>query len=188
VELARRGDAAALQMLLYRHRNLIRGKAGCYFLAGADREDVLQEGMIGLFKAVRDFRPERHASFRAFAELCISRQLISAVKTAARRKHLPLNQYVSLSEPAPGGLDLVILPTGQADPAELLIDREDLEGLLLTMRASLSPLEARVIGLHLEERSYQEIAAALGCGVKSVDNALQRVKRKIEHHLHARTA
>ena len=194
VELFRNGEVQALNLLLERYRRFVRSKARGYFLVGADFEDILQEGMIGLYKAVRDFRPERESSFRAFAELCITRQIITAIKTATRQKHQPLNQYVSLS-----GLRLVDDPTDRSvedllddhsapDPADEVISWEGMAAMRASMAEMLSGLEVEVLRLYLEGRSYQEIGVELGRHVKSIDNALQRIKRKLEAHLAARDA
>jgi RNA polymerase sporulation-specific sigma factor len=187
VERARAGDDRALERLLHRHRNFARSKARTYFLAGADRDDLVQEGMIGLFKAVRDFRGDRTASFKSFAELCIERQIITAVKTATRRKHLPLNSYVSLSGGAAeddDGKDLaetIAIPGG--DPADLIVSAEELASIRGSVRELLSQFEIDVLVLYMDGKSYQEIAGRLGRHVKSVDNALQRTKRKLGEHL-----
>ncbi len=189
VDRARGGDESAIEVLLNRYRHYARAKARTYFLAGADREDIVQEGMIGLFKAVRDFDPERNVVFRAFAELCIKRQIITAIKSATRLKHAPLNSYVSLNSPAQEGDDDRALeeslhgdPT-VADPAEVVISAEELAELRDSMHEVLSELEMEVLSLYMEGRSYQQIADLLGRHVKSVDNALQRIKRKLEQHV-----
>lgn len=192
IEMARAGDPAAPEILLERHKQLVRIKAGPYFLMGADKEDIIQEGMIGLYKAIRDFRSDRHTSFRAFAELCVTRQIITAVKTATRQKHVPLNTYVSLSKPDMAEEDpdrfLEDLTRGRevSDPVDMVIGFEELEALKDDVASILSRLESEVLHMHMAGKSYQEIAFALNCGVKSVDNALQRVKRKIEIRVRAR--
>jgi len=192
IDLARAGSLAAPEVLLERYKQLVRLKAGHYFLIGADREDIIQEGMIGLYKAIRDFRGDRHASFRAFAELCITRQIITAVKTATRQKHVPLNTYISLSKPMLPDEDQervlqdIVLGPGAADPVDLVIGLEELQALKDVVATILSRLESEVLRLHMEGKSYQEIALTLECDVKSVDNALQRVKRKIENRRAAR--
>ncbi len=185
VEGFRRGEPGALQVLLERHRRLARAKARDYFLLGADSEDLEQEGMIGLFKAARDFRPERQPCFRAFAELCVTRQVITAIKSARRQKHQPLNQYVSLSPPRSGeqGVEDLLESHQVADPAETVISNERLAAMRRSMGGSLSVLEVEVLRLYLEGRSYQEIGEELGRHVKAVDNALQRIKRKLDAHL-----
>lgn len=189
VILARTADAWAVETLLVRYRNYARSKARSYFLVGADREDIIQEGMIGLFKAVRDFRSDRQSSFRAFAELCITRQIITAIKTATRQKHIPLNSYISLNKPVQSEETethsmIDILPTPEAsDPLEILMNSADFASLKTCFEEILTGLEGEVLLLYLEGRSYYEIADHLECRVKTVDNALQRIKRKIEMHL-----
>ncbi len=192
VVLARTGDEVALSELLTRYRPFTRMRARSYFLVGADREDVVQEGMIGLYKAVRDFQPDRGSSFRGFAELCVTRQIISAVKSATRQKHGPLNNYVSFSGPSAGDdegeRDLAdVLPTSTlCDPADLLISAERIRKLQSHVDEVLSDLETEVLRLYVEGKSYQEIAERLQRHVKSIDNALQRVKKKLEGHLRER--
>jgi RNA polymerase sporulation-specific sigma factor len=186
------GDEKCLDVLLSRYRKFARSKARSYFLAGSDREDVVQEGMIGLYKAIRDFDPGQETPFRAFAELCISRQILTAIKTANRHKHQPLNQSVSLDTPAYSdedsrsvGDNLVAAPQ-VSDPAELVISAEEIEAIRDTMRDSLTELEGDVLRLYMDGKSYEEIAGALGNHVKSIDNALQRIKRKLQRHLDER--
>lgn len=167
---------------------LVRAKARSYFLIGADKEDIVQEGMIGLYKAVRDFKGDKLASFRAFAELCITRQIITAIKTATRQKHIPLNSYVSLDKPIfdeESDRTLMDVLTGAImdDPEELMIHREEFGYLEEKMSEILSELELQVLALYLDGQSYHEISAKLNRHVKSIDNALQRVKRKLERHL-----
>ena len=186
--LARDGDEAALEVLLNKYKNFVRSKARSYFLIGADHEDIVQEGMIGLYKAIRDFRPEKLASFRAFAELCITRQIITAIKTATRQKHIPLNSYVSLNKPlydeeSERTLMDVCAEGHSSNPEELLISQEDLRGIYRRIDEVLSSLEQEVLAAYLDGKSYQEIADMLGRHVKSIDNALQRVKRKLEKYL-----
>ena len=176
---------AALEFLLNRYKNFVRSRARSYFLIGADHEDIVQEGMIGLYKAVRDFRPEKLASFRAFAELCVTRQIITAIKTATRQKHIPLNSYISLNKPIfdeeSDRTLLDVISEGRiTNPEELLIGQEDLSTIESRIGKMLSPLEWEVLLAYLDGRSYQEIAVDLGRHVKSIDNALQRVKRKME--------
>lgn len=186
------GDALAIEALLTRYRNFARMKARSYFLVGADKEDIVQEGMIGLYKAIRDFSQEKQTSFRAFAEICITRQIITAIKTATRQKHVPLNSYVSLNKPIssdddPDRVLQDVLRTPQiTDPADLVISSEDLQGIKLAFAEILSEFEAEVLHLYVEGKSYQEIAKLLKKHVKSVDNALQRIKRKVELHLRSR--
>jgi len=192
VLLARQGQPDALNILLDRYRRFARAKARCYFLAGGDVDDIEQEGLIGLYKAVRDFRADRQASFRAFAELCITRQIITAIKTATRQKHRPLNTYVSLY--GVGTLDEAgerlaerLLDQQVADPADEIVEDECLGELRALLTRLLSGLEVDVLRLYVEGRSYQEIGEELGRHVKSIDNALQRIKRKLEAHLETRS-
>jgi len=191
VTAARSGNERAIDVLLDRYRNFARAKARSYFLAGSDRDDVVQEGMIGLYKAVRDFDLEQETPFRAFAELCISRQILTAIKTANRNKHQPLNSSVSLDAPLYGrsgdeerslGDGLMMSPS-ISDPAELVISAEEIEALRDSMRESLTELEGDVLRLYMDGKSYEEIAGALGNHVKSIDNALQRIKRKLQRHI-----
>ena len=192
VELYRSGSATAIEGLLTRYRNFARMKARSYFLAGADKDDIVQEGMIGLYKAIRDFSADREASFRAFAEICITRQIITAVKTATRQKHLPLNQYVSLNKPIAGDddpdwvLQDVIQTEQIADPAELVISHDELRSIKIAFAEILSDFEAEVLHMYVEGKTYHEIGASLSRHVKSIDNALQRIKRKVELHLRGR--
>jgi RNA polymerase sporulation-specific sigma factor len=191
VEAAREGDDAAQEFLINKYKNFVRAKARSYFLIGADREDIIQEGMIGLYKAIRDFRNDKLASFRAFAELCITRQIITAIKTATRQKHIPLNSYVSLNKPiydeeSDRTLLDVLSGTKVTDPEELVISREEFVDIENKMGEFLSDLEWKVLMSYLDGRSYQEIAKDLRRHVKSIDNALQRVKRKLERYLEKR--
>ena len=183
--MAQQADGYALEYLLNRYKNFVRSRARSYFLIGADHEDIVQEGMIGLYKAIRDFKPEKLASFRAFAELCITRQIITAIKTATRQKHIPLNSYVSLNKPIfdeeSDRTLLDVISEGRiTNPEELLIGQEDLTRIESRIGEMLSELEWEVLTAYLDGRSYQEIAVDLGRHVKSIDNALQRVKRKME--------
>jgi RNA polymerase sporulation-specific sigma factor len=193
VARARAGDPAAMDRLMDRYRGFVRMKASSYFMAGGDADDLMQEGLIGLFKAVRDFRPYREASFRSFAELCVTRQIITAIKTAARNKHSPLNQYISFSHSRAGtsgdqemSLAEVLACDPVVDPASQAISIEELRSLLGCLGEALSGLESGVLGMYLEGRSYEEIAERLDCTPKTVDNALQRVKRKVTTHLRSR--
>lgn len=188
VEDARAGDEQALEYLIYKYKNFVRAKARSYFLIGADREDIIQEGMIGLYKAIRDFRQDKLSSFRAFAELCITRQIITAIKTATRQKHIPLNSYVSLNKPiyddeSERTLLDVLSGTRISNPEELVISQEDFNSIECKIEELLSDLEWKVLSSYLQGKSYQEIAADLNRHVKSIDNALQRVKRKLERYL-----
>lgn len=191
VEAARQGDDGAQEFLINKYKNFVRAKARSYFLIGADREDIIQEGMIGLYKAIRDFRNDKLASFRAFAELCITRQIITAIKTATRQKHIPLNSYISLNKPiydeeSDRTLLDVLSGTKVTDPEELVISREEFVDIEHKMGEFLSDLEWKVLMFYLDGRSYQEIAKDLRRHVKSIDNALQRVKRKLERYLEKR--
>lgn len=191
VAYAREGDDVALEYLIHKYKNFVRAKARSYFLIGADREDIVQEGMIGLYKAIRDFRADKLASFRAFAELCITRQIITAIKTATRQKHIPLNSYVSLNKPiydeeSDRTLMDIIPGLKVSDPEELVISREEFVDIERKMSEFLSDLEWKVLMYYLEGKSYQEIAEHLSRHVKSIDNALQRVKRKLERYLQKR--
>ncbi|MCL1975210.1 MAG: RNA polymerase sporulation sigma factor SigH [Firmicutes bacterium] len=193
VELAREGSIEAQEYLINKYKNFVRAKARSYFLIGADKEDIIQEGMIGLYKSIRDFRSDKLSSFRAFAELCITRQIITAIKTATRQKHIPLNSYVSLNKPiydedSDRTLLDVISGTRITDPEELIISREEFDDIENKMGEILSSLEWKVLMYYLEGKSYQEIAGDLKRHVKSIDNALQRVKRKLERYLANREA
>jgi RNA polymerase sporulation-specific sigma factor len=192
VRRSRMGDDAALAELLQKYRGFARAKARSYFLVGADKEDIVQEGMIGLYKAIRDFNPDMLSSFRAFAELCITRQIITAIKTATRHKHGPLNNYVSFSRPVvtddEGERYLAdVLPnTAITDPADLVVSAERIRALQRHFDTGLSDLEVEVLRLYVEGKSYSEIALLLQRQVKSIDNALQRIKRKLDGHLRDR--
>ncbi|ABN53266.1 MAG TPA: RNA polymerase sporulation sigma factor SigH [Hungateiclostridium thermocellum] len=188
VEDSRAGDDRALEYLINKYKGFVRAKARTYFLIGADREDIIQEGMIGLYKAIRDFRKDKLSSFRAFAELCITRQIITAIKTATRQKHIPLNSYVSLNKPifdeeSDRTLMDIISEESINDPEEMVINREEFSGIEAKMGEILSSLECEVLTSYLQGKSYQEIAVELDRHVKSIDNALQRVKRKLEKYL-----
>jgi RNA polymerase sporulation-specific sigma factor len=181
-------NTIALDYLINKYRNFVRAKARSYFLIGADREDIIQEGMIGLYKAIRDFRTDKLSSFRAFAELCVTRQIITAIKTATRQKHIPLNSYVSLNKPiydedSDRTLLDVLSGSKVSDPEELVISREEFIDIEEKMGEILSDLEWKVLMAYLDGKSYQEIAVELDRHVKSIDNALQRVKRKLERYL-----
>ena len=184
-------NVLAQEYLLHKYRNFVRAKARSYFLIGAEREDIIQEGMIGLYKAIRDFKNDKQSSFRAFAELCVTRQIITAIKTATRQKHIPLNSYVSLNKPiydedSDRTLLDVISGTRVTDPEELIISQEEFNDIESKMGEILSSLEWKVLMYYLEGKSYQEIALVLDRHVKSIDNALQRVKRKLERYLETR--
>ncbi|WP_442853820.1 RNA polymerase sporulation sigma factor SigH [Bacillus sp. FJAT-27916] len=191
VDRVQKGDSEALDYLIHKYRNFVRAKARTYFLIGADKEDIVQEGMIGLFKAIRDYREDKLTSFKAFAELCITRQIITAIKTATRQKHIPLNSYVSLDKPiydeeSDRTLMDVITGVKVMDPEELIINQEEFDYIELKMGELLSDLERKVLSLYLDGQSYQEISEELNRHVKSIDNALQRVKRKLERYLEVR--
>jgi RNA polymerase sporulation-specific sigma factor len=186
---ARNGDQAALDALIRRYTGFVRLKASSYFLAGGDPEDLIQEGLIGLYKAVRDFRHDKETSFRSFAELCVTRQIITAIKTATRFKHSPLNTYVSFSNTPAGQDSDSDVTLGDAlpgpsvdDPSICVISTEELQSLVFALGAGLSKLEADALKLYLEGSSYEEMAEELGCDTKTIDNALQRVKRKVLQH------
>jgi RNA polymerase sporulation-specific sigma factor len=184
---AQAGDESASSALVTKYRSFVRCKARSYFLAGADRDDVIQEGMIGLYKAIRDFRADRQTSFRSFAELCVTRQLITAIKTASRQKHTPLNTYVSLHRPAANSdeegdrvLSDILAAREVCDPAEVVISAWEAASIKEGFIGALSGFESDVLRLYVEGSSYSEIADELGRHSKAVDNALQRVKRKVE--------
>jgi RNA polymerase sporulation-specific sigma factor len=185
---AREGNLTSLEYIINKYKNFVRAKARSYFLIGADKEDIVQEGMIGLYKAIRDFRNDKLSSFRAFAELCITRQIITAIKTATRQKHIPLNSYVSLNKPiydeeSDRTLLDILTASKITDPEELIISREELASIEAKIGEILSELELEVLMSYLQGKSYQEIACDLDRHVKSIDNALQRVKRKLEKYL-----
>ncbi|TJX13260.1 RNA polymerase sporulation sigma factor SigH [Tissierella creatinini] len=187
VELANTDNSQALEFILYKYKNFVRSKVRTYFIVGADKDDIIQEGMIGLYKAIRDYDRKKLASFRSFAEICITRQIITAIKSATRQKHMPLNFYVSLNKPvyeeSERTLEDVIPEEKNMDPMELFIGREDLDIIETKIGEVLSGLELEVLMSYLEGRTYQEISVALNRDVKSIDNALQRVKRKLERYL-----
>ncbi|MCW3023045.1 MAG: sigH [Conexibacter sp.] len=192
IALAKSGDAIAYDRIVRRYYGFVRLKASSYFLAGGDADDLIQEGLVGLYKAVRDYRTDRESSFRNFAELCITRQIITAVKTATRNKHTPLNQYVSFSaSPASAQdgeptLDEIIPGSPVHDPVNQVISSEELRSLVDCLSTALSELESRVLSLYLDGYSYEQVGERLGCDTKTVDNALQRVKRKVGTHLTSR--
>jgi RNA polymerase sporulation-specific sigma factor len=193
IALAKQGRTDAMTRIVRRYHGFVRLKASSYFLIGGDSDDLIQEGLVGLYKAVRDFRSDRESSFRNFAELCITRQIITAVKTATRNKHTPLNQYVSFSQaPAAAGegestLDEILPGPATHDPASQVISTEELQSLVACLSSVLSELESSVLSLYLDGNSYEAIAEQLACDTKTVDNALQRVKRKVGAHLDSRT-
>jgi RNA polymerase sporulation-specific sigma factor len=190
---ARNGSTAALDTLMRRYNGFVRLKASSYFLAGGDSEDLVQEGLVGLYKAVRDFRADKETSFRSFAELCVTRQIITAIKTATRFKHQPLNQYISFSH-TPAGQDSdgectlgdALPGPSTNDPSVCVISTEELQSLVFTLGTGLSHLEAEALRLYLEGSSYEDMSVELGCDTKTIDNALQRVKRKVLQHQRGR--
>jgi RNA polymerase sigma-H factor len=189
---ARNGDSAALDALIRKYTGFVRLKASSYFIAGGESDDLIQEGLIGLYKAVRDFRSDKETSFRSFAELCITRQIITAIKAATRFKHQALNAYVSFSQ-TPAGQDDGDCTLGDAlpgpgveDPAICVISTEELQSLVFTLGTGLSPLESDALRLYMEGLSYEQMAEELGCDTKTIDNALQRVKRKVLAHQQSR--
>jgi RNA polymerase sporulation-specific sigma factor len=192
VALAKQGKRDAYDRIVRRYYGFVRLKASSYFLIGGDADDLIQEGLVGLYKAVRDYRTDRESSFRNFAELCITRQIITAVKTSTRNKHTPLNQYVSFSQtPAASGdseptLDEVLPGPSAHDPVNQVISTEELHSLVACLSSVLSELESSVLSLYLDGHSYEAVAEQLDCDTKTVDNALQRVKRKVGAHLKSR--
>lgn len=188
VNLSKNGDGYATELLLEKYRNFVRARSRTYFLIGADREDIIQEGMIGLYKAIRDYNPDAQASFKSFAELCITRQIITAIKTATRQKHIPLNSYISLNKPIYDDenerilLDIVN-ERKKFDPEEIMINKERFKLLEEKISQILSKLEWNVLTNYLEGKSYTEIAECVGKSEKSIDNALQRIKKKIEKNI-----
>lgn len=185
VSKAKNGESRAQEYLISKYENFVKAKAKSYFLIGADKEDIYQEGMIGLYKAIRDFNPERSTSFKAFAEICVVRQIITAIKTATRQKHIPLNTYVSLNKPiyeeeSERTLLDVLAGMKITDPEELMISKEQMAYIEEKISKVLSGLELEVLTSYLDGKSYQEIASDLERHSKSIDNALQRVKRKLE--------
>ena len=188
---ASKGDKIALEYIIKKYKNFVKAKAKSYFLIGADKEDIIQEGMIGLYKAVRDFDASKTNSFKGFADICITRQIITAIKTATRQKHIPLNSYISLNKPvydeeSERTLLDIIATSIVTDPEELIISKEELKHIESKMNGLLSDLELQVVEYYLNGKSYQYIADKLKRDVKSIDNALQRVKRKLEKHLENR--
>ena len=190
---ARNGDQRALDQLIRRYTGFVRLKASSYFLAGGDGDDLVQEGLIGLYKAVRDFRPDKETSFRSFAELCVTRQIITAIKTATRYKHAPLNTYISFSHTPAGQesegectLGDALPGPGVDEPSVCVISTEELQSLVFCLGSGLSKLESDALRCYLEGLSYEDMAVELGCDTKTIDNALQRVKRKILTHQRSR--
>jgi RNA polymerase sporulation-specific sigma factor len=194
IALAKNGDRRAHDQIVRRYYGFVRMKASSYFLVGGDHDDLIQEGLVGLYKAVRDFRSDRESSFRNFAELCITRQIITAVKTSTRNKHKPLNGYISFSRTATSSMENEptleeILPgPSTLDPASRAVSAEELGALVECLSSKLSDLESRALALYLDGHSYEEIGERVGCAPKAIDNALQRVKRKVQTHLREREA
>jgi len=193
IALAKQGNGDAYDRIVRRYYGFVRLKASSYFLTGGDSDDLIQEGLVGLYKAVRDYRSDRESSFRNFAELCITRQIITAVKTATRNKHTPLNQYVSFSSTPSGTgsesdptLDEMLPGSPIHDPVNQVISSEEVRSLVGCLSTALSELESRVLALYLDGYSYETIGGRIGCEPKTVDNALQRVKRKVGTHLEGR--
>jgi RNA polymerase sporulation-specific sigma factor len=194
VAMAKDGRTDAYDAMVKRYRGFVRLKASSYFLLGGESDDLIQEGLLGLYKAIRDYRTDRESSFRNFAELCITRQIITAVKTATRNKHTPLNQYVSFSSTPAGSsgdneptLDEMLPGSTVHDPVNQVISSEELQALVGCISTALSELESRVLALYLDGHSYEEVGRRLDCDCKTVDNALQRVKRKVGQHLAERS-
>ncbi|MBE7054202.1 MAG: RNA polymerase sporulation sigma factor SigH [Ruminococcaceae bacterium] len=184
VNIAQNGNDYATELIIGKYKNLVKAKSRTYFLIGADKEDIVQEGMIGLFKAIRDFKDNKQCSFKAFAEMCVTRQIITAIKTATRQKHIPLNSYISLNKPmydeeSEHTLLDTIVENKKFDPEEIMITKESFSSIEEKMNDSLSKLEWNVLSLYLEGKSYNEIATLLNKCEKSIDNALQRIKKKV---------
>ncbi len=185
---SRAGDGMAVEILMERYRNFVRARSRTYFLIGADKEDIIQEGMIGLYKSIRDYNPDANSSFKSFAELCITRQIITAIKKATRQKHTPLNSYISLNKPIyedEGERILIEAFAGRQmlSPEEIILDKERIKTIKYKLPKILSKFEREVLNKYLEGKSYTEIAAQIGKSDKSIDNALQRIKKKIEKHI-----
>ena len=189
---AKAGNEKALNYIINKYKSYVHAKTKTYFLIGADKEDIFQEGMIGLYKAIRDYREDKLTSFKAFADVCITRQIITAVKTATRQKHIPLNSYISLNKPLYEDdaertlIDIIGSSDKISDPEEMMITREEIAAMEDKLNKVLSKLELNVLTLYLEGKSYQEVAEEMNRHVKSIDNALQRVKRKLERYLEVR--
>ena len=189
VMVAKKGNVRAQEYLINKYQNFVKSKAKSYFLIGADKEDIYQEGMIGLYKAIRDFKSDKLSSFKAFAELCVTRQIITAIKTATRQKHIPLNTYISINKPiydeeSDRTLLDILSAAKVTDPEELIISQEEMKYIQNEIGNVLSELELEVLSSYLDGKSYQEIACDLNRHAKSIDNALQRVKRKLEKSLY----
>lgn len=191
VVMAKSGDELATDYIIKKYKNFVKSRARTYFLIGADKEDIIQEGMIGLYKAIRDYDSDKPASFRGFAEICITRQIITAIKTATRQKHIPLNSYISLNKPAYDEesermmIDM-IAEKENFNPEEIMITKEHFSSMLIKMSEVLSKFEWKVMNLFLDGKSYSEIAKKLDKSEKSIDNALQRIKKKVEKYLQSK--
>jgi RNA polymerase sporulation-specific sigma factor len=185
ISLIREGDRTAQDFMISKYKSLVKVKSRTYFLIGADREDIIQEGMIGLYKAIRDFNKDKLASFHSFAEICVTRQIITAIKTATRQKHIPLNSYISLNKSVDEGetvrsyIDLLV-ETSISSPEDIFIDQEDKSFIEKNIAETLSLLECKVLYLYMQGKSYLEIACMTDKNEKSIDNAIQRIRRKVE--------
>lgn len=181
IERLRRGEEEIMDYLMEKYKNLVRGKAKALFLIGGDSDDLIQEGMIGLFKAVRDFRPDRDSSFYHFAQLCIARQMYTAVEASKRKKHAPLNSYISLYGDDSDGIQMIEMLGGmdESNPESLMINRESLTDFQRKVRTTLSPMEQEVLNYCLQGLQYTQIAEIMGRETKAIDNAIQRIKKKL---------
>ncbi len=184
LSLAKEGETAAVEFMLNKYKNFVKSKARTYFLIGAEKSDIVQEGMIGLYKAIKDYNPESGASFRSFADLCITRQIITAIKTATRQKHMPLNSYISLNKNTDDESDNTMIDSisesRHLDPEEIMINKERMSFIESKLNSSLSTYETNVLKGYIAGKNYAEISIELGKSEKSIDNALQRIKKKIE--------
>lgn len=184
LSLAKEGETAAVEFMLNKYKNFVKSKARTYFLIGAEKSDIVQEGMIGLYKAIKDYNPQSGASFRSFADLCITRQIITAIKTATRQKHMPLNSYISLNKNTDDESDTAMIDSisesRHLDPEEIMINKERMSFIESKLSSSLSTYETNVLRGYIAGKNYAEISAELGKSEKSIDNALQRIKKKIE--------
>ncbi len=182
--LAKEGETAAVEFMLNKYKNFVKSKARTYFLIGAEKSDIIQEGMIGLYKAIKDYNPQSGASFRSFADLCITRQIITAIKTATRQKHMPLNSYISLNKNTDDESDNTMIDSisenRHLDPEEIMINKERMSFIESKLNSSLSTYETNVLRGYIAGKNYAEISMELGKSEKSIDNALQRIKKKIE--------
>ncbi len=188
IMFAKSGNSKAEEYIINKYKNFVRAKARSYYLIGADKEDIIQEGMIGLFKAIRDYNTDKMASFKVFAELCITRQMITAIKTATRQKHKPLNSYVSLNKPVfdeESDRTLLDIIAGEkiTNPEELMISKEEMNFMELLIKENLSSFEIKVLNFYLQGKTYNDISGLIDKPIKSIDNALQRIKRKLEKYV-----